>query len=104
MSNDPEYRPQPKPKLIAEYLLFIGRSASAYKRHRRSPKDADDAMTEFGLDEQQRGIVLTEINENIRSEAQKELDSCGPGEPPPGSDPADYGAPFILTFRTCVTC
>ena len=104
MSNDPEKHPSQKPKLIAEYLLFIGRFESAYKRHRGCPKDADDAMIEFGLDKRQRDIVLTESNEQIRCEAQKELDSCGFGEPPPGSDAPDYGVPFILTCRTCVTC
>jgi hypothetical protein len=104
MSNDPEKGPSQKPKLIAEYLLFIGRFPSAYERHQQSPEEADAAMIEFGLDKDQRDVVLTKSNKRIQDAVQAELDFCQFGEPPTGSDLPDRDVPFILAIRVCVTC
>jgi hypothetical protein len=104
MSNGPEERPSQKPKLIAEYLFFIGRFTSAYERHRSSPEEAKAAMIEFGLDSYQRDVVLSESNKTIQDAVQAELDFDRFEEPSRGIDAPDSRVAFFMHIRVCVTC
>jgi hypothetical protein len=54
---------------IAEYMALLARSERARKAHR---EDADKAMREFGLTDEQRAVIATKDPEAIKEAVRKE--------------------------------